>query len=37
MPAMPSVPPNLVKFASLFFRTAAMAALAGVMMRLLVG
>jgi hypothetical protein len=34
---MPAVPPDLVKFACLLFRAAAMAALAGAMMRLLVG
>jgi hypothetical protein len=34
---MPGVPPDLVKFARLFFRAAAMAVLAGAMMRLLVG
>ena len=37
LPAMPAVPPELVNFARLFFRAAAMAALAGAMMRLLVG
>jgi hypothetical protein len=34
---MPAVPPDLVRFARLFFQSAVMAALAGVMMRLLVG
>jgi hypothetical protein len=37
LPAMAAIPPDLVKFARLVFRAAAMAVLAGVMVRLLVG